>query len=106
MEVHAMKLMCPECYEISEQDPLAGSILGHVEHHCVGSGCGVLIQADFPIKLRDPTTGGITWDSPKPCDHDQSDPAAVVPTLVVMVPGVDLEKLKKRTRKTLRPRRS
>jgi hypothetical protein len=35
-----MKLMCPECREISEQDPLAGSILGHVENHCAGSGCG------------------------------------------------------------------
>ena len=58
-----MRLMCPECHEISEQNPLAGSITGHGEYQCTGSGCGVLIQADFPIKSRDPTTGGITWDS-------------------------------------------
>jgi hypothetical protein len=36
-----MKLMCPKCHEISEQDPLAGSILGHVECQCTGSSCGV-----------------------------------------------------------------
>ena len=94
-----MRLMCPECYEISEHDPLAGSITGHVEYQCTGSGCGVLIQADFPIKSRDKITGAISWGSPERCHHAQSDPAAVVPTVAVVVPGVDLEKLKKRKRK-------
>jgi hypothetical protein len=95
------RLMCPECNEI-EEGQVPGDAKHHVGYTCSYLLCGILLQADFEIRVENTNPAAVSFGPPKPCACDQREESARTPLLAPSPEQVNIALIQSRKRKNLK----